>query len=334
MTDKILILDFGSQYTQLITRRTRELEIFSEVQPCFIKKSEVDIKDIKGIILSGGPASVTAEDAPEFDQSWLDLDVPILGICYGMQLISSLLGGSIESSNTREYGHADLKISDNLLFKDISIDTFSVWMSHGDHVAKLPDNFKKIASSETLENAAIYNAEKSIYGLQFHPEVVHSQNGDKIISNFLFEVCKVTDKWKSEDFIQSQIDEINNKVGESQTVICGLSGGVDSTVAAVLVNKAVGDRLTCIFVDNGLLRKDEALEVVNSLGEKGIGLNLIKIDAADRFISALKGVTDPEKKRKIIGKVFIDVFEEEAKKIDNAKLYRNFVSRCLMKVLL
>lgn len=313
--EKVLILDFGSQYTQLIARRIREFKVFSEIKPCYTKFSPDLLSNVKAIILSGGPSSVTAIDAPLFDETWLDTGLPTLGICYGMQLMAKHLGANLESGKKREYGRSKIKIeNDSLLFKGVS-QTTDVWMSHGDHVEDNPSSFSVSASSENIHVAAIENIDKKYYGLQFHPEVVHSSEGNKIISNFLFEVSNYSKEWTSTHFITDAVEEIRSIVDEDANVICGLSGGVDSSVAAVLVNRAIGERLHCIFVDNGLVRKDEAKSVEKMLGKDGLGLNLTCVDATNRFLSELKDVTDPEQKRKIIGRVFIEVFDDEAKKI-------------------
>ena len=317
-TSAILILDFGSQYTQLIARRIRELNVYSEIKPCTLNPGNIDISKYNAVIFSGGPASVTDSDAPKFDSDWLKINKPILGICYGMQLISYLFGGTLSKGGAREYGRASLKIlKDNPIFKGLDRnETFEVWMSHGDHVENLPRDFEVIASSESLPNAAICNAKRNIYALQFHPEVVHTTYGTEIIKNFIFEIAGCTKDWTNENFIENSILNIKNEVNNNANVICGISGGVDSSVAAVLVNKAIGERLHCIFVDNGLLRKDEGIKVMHLLKDL-MGLNIKYVDASDKFLSKLKGVTNPEEKRKIIGKVFIEVFEEEAKKIPN-----------------
>lgn len=310
MESKVLILDFGSQYTQLIARRIRELGVYSEILPCHTKYSG---QECSALILSGSPASVNDPDAPKFDESWLNIGKPILGVCYGMQLISKIKGGKLGSGKAREYGVANLKISNSSgLFKDIKKDS-QVWMSHGDHVETMPAGYELQASSDSLVNAAISNFSENIHLIQFHPEVVHSLEGKQIISNFLFEVSKLKNDWTEADFITTKIQQIQSDIDENAKVICAISGGVDSTVAAVLVNKAIGSRLTCIFVDNGLLRLNEGAQVSERL--KKLGLNLISVDASDRFLKELAGVSDPEQKRKIIGRTFIEVFDEEAKKL-------------------
>lgn len=318
MQQQVIVLDFGSQYTQLIARRVRELGVYSEVHPYSTNPDMFSAGSISAVILSGGPASVSATNSPEVDLRWLSLGIPVLGICYGMQLIASVTGGKLHQAKSREYGHAILEIKDcSSLFAGFSPDEHtSVWMSHGDHVDSLPKDYKLLASSSGAPIAAIGNVSKRIFGLQFHPEVVHTPRGKEILSNFLFAIAGCEKNWNASDFIDETIRKIQDTVPKNANVICGISGGVDSTVAAALVNQALGDRLHCLFVDNGLLRKDEAEEVMKSLA--ALGLNLRKIDAADRFLSELAGVTDPETKRKIIGRIFIEVFEQNAKKIPNA----------------
>jgi GMP synthase (glutamine-hydrolysing) len=319
MLEKILILDFGSQYTQLIARRIRELQVFSEVKPCFLKVNEVDLTNIKAIILSGGPASVTDADAPEFDKKWFDLGLPILGICYGMQLMAIHFGARLAGGEKREYGRAELKVSDNTgLFQGFKTNEISnVWMSHGDHVDSLPEGFVLTASSQNLPIAAMECIQKKLFAIQFHPEVVHSDRGKELLANFVLKISGCSGNWTSNNFIEESIAKIQSQVAPDANVICGLSGGVDSSVAAVLVNKAIGSKLHCIFVNNGLVRNGETEEVEAMLGKSGIGLNLTCVDASERFLSELSGVSDPEQKRKIIGRVFIEVFDEEAKKIPN-----------------
>ncbi len=316
----VLVLDFGSQFTQLIARRTRELGVFSEIRACTTKPAEVDLKFVKAIILSGSPASVTGDDAPPFSKEWLELGIPVLGVCYGMQLVSHLCGGKIAQGASREYGHAVLEIKkpEGILEGFAVNEKTPVWMSHGDHVEKIPPGFELLAESAGSPVAAIGNQAKRIYCIQFHPEVVHTPRGKDILGNFLLKVAEIEPDWNSAGFIGTTIAKIQAQVasegGANANVICGLSGGVDSTVAAVLVNNAIGGKLTCIFVDNGLLRKDEASKVMHMMRDV-LKLHVIKIDAADKFLHELKGVSDPEQKRKIIGRVFIEVFDEEAKKI-------------------
>jgi GMP synthase (glutamine-hydrolysing) len=310
--ETIIILDFGSQYSQLIARRIREQKVFCKI---LLFNSEIDPqkeKNLKGIVLSGGPSSVFDEDAPQLDEKILELNVPVLGICYGLQLIANVLGGKVEKGKKREYGRAVIEIKDSSdLFKGLD-EKQKVWMSHGDFVVKLPDNYKTMATTESIPYAAIKNPEKKIYGLQFHPEVVHTENGKIMLKNFLFDICGCKGTWTSESFISTSVKQIKDMVGDGR-VICGVSGGVDSFVCAVLVNKAIGDQLTSIFIDNGLLRKNEESEVIETF--KKLNMNLDFVDASERFLSELKGVTDPEEKRKIIGRVFIEVFEKEAKRI-------------------
>ena len=309
--ETIIILDFGSQYTQLIARRIRESRVFCEIIPFNQKTKTYKHKNLKGIILSGGPASVFDQNAPFCEPEVFELGVPVLGICYGLQLIGKMFGGEVERSKKREYGKAIIKI-DNYedLFFEVG-DQTTVWMSHGDHLSKLPRGFEILAHTENIPFAATRNKEEKIFGLQFHPEVVHTQEGKKIIHNFLFNICRCEGTWTAESFIESSVSRIKDEV-KGGKVVLGLSGGVDSSVCAMLVNKAVGGQLNCIFVDNGLLRKNEADEVVTTF--KDFDLNLISVDASQRFLNELKRVTDPEEKRRIIGKVFIDVFEEEARK--------------------
>ncbi|MCO6431998.1 MAG: glutamine-hydrolyzing GMP synthase [Deltaproteobacteria bacterium] len=314
---RVLVLDFGSQYTQLIARRVRELGVYSEIIPCTKRVSEHDTADVKAIILSGGPASVVSSDAPPFDVNWFDCKVPVLGVCYGMQLMAHVLGGKVEQGSSREYGYATLTVTDNTaLFAGFEkSEKVTAWMSHGDHVQALPPGFTRLAESPGAPVAAMGNSQRNFYAIQFHPEVVHTPRGKEILSNFLFAIAGCEKSWSPEGFIEQSIKQIQDSVAPSSNVICGLSGGVDSTVAAVLVARAVGDRLHCIFVDNGLLRRDEASKVVERLGAHGLGLNIHLIKAEEKFLSELSGVTEPEEKRKIIGRVFIEVFDAEAQKI-------------------
>lgn len=319
MRKYVLVLDFGSQYTQLIARRIRELGVYSEVRPCILNPADVDLRNAQAIVLSGGPASVTDKDAPPFNPAWLQTGHPTLGVCYGMQLIAHVCGGKLSQGTSREYGHAPLTIINNEnLFVGFDItQRTSVWMSHGDHVEVLPPDFELLAESGGSTIAAMGNPGRALYALQFHPEVVHTPRGKDILSNFLFSIANCKKDWNPDNFIDSTIRQISETVPADSNVLCALSGGVDSTVAAVLVNRALGERLHCIFVDNGLLRKDEARKVYARMGKGGLGLNVKLVDAGSRFLSELKGVSDPEKKRKVIGKVFIDVFEEEARSISN-----------------
>ncbi len=317
VTEKILIIDFGSQFTQLITRRVREENVFSEIHSHNFTFDEIKEFNPTGIILSGGPMSVYDTDAPDLDERILKLNIPVLGICYGLQLISKKLGGKVEPAKDREYGKAILNVVESSpLFIGVSNDS-TVWMSHGDYLTELPKGFKIIAKSDHSPIAAVANESEKIYGVQFHPEVVHTVEGKKIIHNFLFDICKCTGNWTSHNFIENSVAEVKEKVG-NEKVICALSGGVDSTVAAVLVKKAIGDNLICIHIDTGLMRKNESYEIGKIFNEK-LNLNHIHIDASEKFITKLKGVSDPEQKRKIIGNTFIEVFDEEAKKIDGAK---------------
>lgn len=318
--DKIIILDFGSQYTQLIARRVRECKIYSEIHPYNLPLEKIRSLSPKGIILSGGPSSVYEKDAPRCDPDLFKTGIPILGICYGMQLIAQSLGGKVSHSEKREYGNARLIIDRPArLFKGIKGrgESLKVWMSHGDQIERLPKGFYILAHSENTPIAAIENPEKKIYGLQFHPEVVHTQMGKVIIKNFLYEICNCKRKWTMESFLENTIMNLRNTIGDEK-VICALSGGVDSTVVAVLLHKAIGDNLRCIFVDNGLLRSGEASQVIN-LFRHHFRIPLTYIDAKDVFLKALKGVVDPEEKRKRIGKTFISIFEKEAKKIGKIK---------------
>lgn len=315
--EKILIIDFGSQFTQLITRRVREANVYSEIHSHKITLEEVNLFKPTGIILSGGPMSVYDVDAPDLDERILKLNLPILGICYGLQLISKKLGGKVEPAKDREYGRAILNIIEiSPLFVNIKMES-TVWMSHGDYLTELPEGFKITAGSNHSPIGAAENSDQKIYGVQFHPEVAHTDEGKKIIHNFLFNICKCKGDWTSHNFIEKSILEIKEKVGTAK-VICALSGGVDSTVAAVLVKKAIGDNLICIHIDNGLMRKNESAEIRKVFDEK-LNLNHIHVNAVDNFLNKLKNVSDPEQKRRIIGNTFIEVFEEEASKIAGAK---------------
>ncbi|QIB27425.1 glutamine-hydrolyzing GMP synthase [Caloranaerobacter azorensis] len=309
----ILILDFGGQYSQLIARRVREANVYCEIVPYDYDIEKIKAKSPKGIIFSGGPASVYAEDSPKCNQGVFDLDVPILGICYGGQLIAQFFGGEVSRADAREYGKTKLEIIDNTdLFKGLE-ESIVCWMSHTDFIEKLPEGFEVIAKTDSCPVAAMKNEEKNIFAVQFHPEVEHTQRGRDIIKNFIYDICKCEPNWTMEDFIEQSVREIKEKIG-NRKAICALSGGVDSSVAAVLVHKAIGHNLTCIFVDHGLLRKNEGDQVEKIFRDK-FNMNLIRVNAKDRFLSKLKGVTDPEKKRKIIGEEFIRVFEEEKNKL-------------------
>ncbi|MFW6034988.1 MAG: glutamine-hydrolyzing GMP synthase [Halothermotrichaceae bacterium] len=315
--EQILVLDFGGQYSQLIARRVREANVFSAILPYNTGIDKIKKLNPDGIIFSGGPKSVTVEDAPVINEDIFELGVPILGICYGMQLMAKLLsGGVVEKAEYGEYGKARINIIDSEgIFDDI--EDSQVWMSHGDHVKHVPDGFTISARTESTPVAAVSNHYKGFYGVQFHPEVVHTFQGKNILRNFLFKVCGVEGSWNMADFINEEIEAIREKVGSGK-VISGLSGGVDSAVASALVHKAIGDQLTCIFVDHGLLRKGEAEEVKRTFADE-FNIPLVYVDARDRFLSKLEGVTEPEKKRKIIGEEFIRVFEEEADKIGDAR---------------
>lgn len=316
--DKILILDFGSQYTQLIARRVREIHVYSEIHPFNYSVEDIRAFNPKGIILSGSPASLTAKESPQLDPRVLDLGVPVFGICYGMQSMAHFLGGRVDSSTEREYGRAEIEFDGNApLFAGMGGKKTTVWMSHGDKVLQLPEGFKMIAKSPNSPYAAMSHAEKKLFGVQFHPEVTHTPEGKEILSNFAFEICGCSPNWTMASFIERTVQEIRTKVGEKH-VVCGLSGGVDSSVAAALVYRAIGDKLTCIFVDNGVLRKGEA-EAVPELFKGRFHFPLINVPAESRFLKALKGVAEPEKKRKIIGHEFIKVFEEEAHKLKNVE---------------
>lgn len=316
--DKILVLDFGSQYNQLITRRIRDFGIYSELLSHKLSAEEIKEMHPKGIIFSGGPNSVYAKDAFKVDPEIYKLGIPILGICYGMQLMSYDLGGKVEQAEDSEYGRADIEVIDDdaVMFKDLPKKQY-VWMSHGDRVVEAPEGFKVVATSKNCPISAIANDEKKLYGIQFHAEVRNSQYGLDILKKFAFDVCGAKANWSMDDFIDMQVESIRKEVGDKK-VILGLSGGVDSSVTAVLIHKAIGDQLTCIFVDHGLLRKNEADEVMNALS-RDLGVKIVKVDAADRFLGKLKGVSDPEQKRKIIGKEFVEVFNEEAKKMKDAE---------------
>ncbi len=319
MPSKVIIIDYGSQVTQLIARRVREAGVYSEIHPCVVTAKQVKAMRPSAIILSGGPASVGEKDAPALDKGFLDLGVPVLGICYGMQLLAYNLGGGLEQSETREYGPADLKfVRSCALWDGIDISRASrVWMSHGDTVKTPPAGFLVTGSTDTLEVAAMADEARKIYAVQFHPEVHHSVDGDTMLRNFLFKIAKITPDWTMSSFVERVVKDVRETVGDGH-VVCALSGGVDSTVVAVLLHKAIGKNLHCIFVDNGVLRSGEGDEVVNYLREH-FDLNLKLVNAQDRFLDLLAGVEDPEKKRKIIGHTFIDVFDEEAKAIGNVE---------------
>jgi len=316
MPDKILILDFGSQYSQLITRRVREHNVFSELARFDTSPPSILDKNLKGIILSGGPFSVHDKGAPRIDPGWLNLDLPVLGICYGLQHITDILGGMVRQAKNREYGPAKLKTKTrSSLLRGLPAIS-KAWMSHGDSVIKLAKGFKTIASTPTLIHAAIENRDRKFYAVQFHPEVAHTEYGQKILANFIFNICDAKANWTAASFAKTEIRRLKTELGDNK-VICALSGGVDSSVVALLLNKAIGKNLICIFINNGLLRLNEANEVCRSF--KQLKLNLKYIDASDMFIRRLKGIADPERKRKIIGRTFIEIFTGEAKKLGRIK---------------
>ena len=315
--DTILVLDFGSQYTQLIARRIRESDVYSEILPWDIDENKIIDLNPKGIVLSGGPNSVTESYTPRVPQCVFDLGVPILGICYGMQTLAEQMGGQVVSADQKEFGHSELEvINDSIIFKDLD-KKINVWMSHGDQVQDLPDEFNLVASTATAPIAAMEHETLPIYAIQFHPEVTHTDHGQKIIENFIFNICNANNDWKMDDLISQRIDEIKDQV-QKNNVLLGLSGGVDSSVTATLLHKAVGKRLTCVFVDNGLLRKGEADEVMQTFKDN-MNLNVIKSDSAEVFLRHLKNIDDPEQKRKVIGRTFIDVFDAEASKLKDIK---------------
>ncbi|MFZ5352498.1 MAG: glutamine-hydrolyzing GMP synthase [Bacillota bacterium] len=308
----VLILDFGGQYNQLIARRVREANVYCEVVPYDISIEEIKSKQPKGIIFTGGPASVFEENAPKCHPEVFELGLPVLGICYGVQLMSLMLGGEVDRAEKREYGKTDVSLKDELLFKDIPQNSVC-WMSHTIYVKCPPKDFDILGTTETCPVAAIGNRERKLYGVQFHPEVEHTEYGNAVLRNFLYGICGLSGSWTMGSFIDEKIQEIKDKAGDKK-VICALSGGVDSSVAAVLVHKAIGSNLTCIFVDHGLMRKNEG-DQVEEIFRKRFDMNLIRVNAKERFLGKLKGISDPEKKRKIIGEEFIRVFEEEAKKL-------------------
>ena len=314
MEEKVLIIDFGSQYTQLIARRLRELNVFSEIHPC-THLPELDA-ETKAVILSGSPYSVNDGILPNIDLSLYRGKLPLLGVCYGAQLLAKQNGGHVAQSNSREYGRTRLeKIAKSVLFDDIEAGS-QVWMSHADTIQEVPDNFEIIASTESVRVAAFRIIGEPTYAIQFHPEVTHSTDGKTLLHNFISKVARLKQDWTPKHFIESTTQELQQKLG-NDTVILGLSGGVDSSVAAVLLKAAIGSNLTGIFIDNGLLRKDEYTQVLHAY--KNMGLNVIGVDARKRFVDALKGISDPEQKRKTIGRVFIEVFDDEAKKLNNIK---------------
>ncbi len=309
----VLVIDFGAQYSQLIARRVRECGVYSEIIPYHASLAEIAAKKPKGIIFSGGPNSVYGEKAPHSDPGIYSLGVPVLGICYGMQLMALQLGGEVARSEAREYGHADLNHDvEAALFKGIAAPT-PVWMSHGDSIVRPPAGFVVSANTSNTPTAAMSNDALKLYGVQFHPEVVHTREGTPLLKNFLFNICGCRGDWNMGSFVDMAVAKIREQVGDKK-VLCGLSGGVDSSVAAVLVHRAVGDQLTCVFVDHGFMRKDEAKQVVHTFRDE-FHINLVHVDASERFMNRVAGVTEPESKRKIIGEEFIRVFESEAEKI-------------------
>ena len=324
-SDKILILDFGSQYTQLIARRIREIGVYCEIYSCECSSEEIKQFTPKGIILSGGPESVTEGNTPRAPQIVFELGIPVLGICYGMQTMTQQLGGSVETSNHREFGYAQIRarghstllngIEDHLSSEGFGL--LDVWMSHGDRVVTLPEGFKLIASSEGAPIAGMANEDKHFYALQFHPEVTHTKQGGRILSRFVLDICECAALWNSNNIIEDSIQSVCEKVG-SDDVILGLSGGVDSSVVAALLHKAIGTQLTCVFVDTGLLRLNEGDQVM-AIFAQHLGVKVIRVDAEARYLDALSGINDPEQKRKIIGNLFIEIFDEQAAKLSNAK---------------
>ncbi len=309
----ILILDYGSQYNQLIARRVRESQVYCEIHPYNVDLKQFESHPPSGVILSGGPMSVNDEGAPEFNEEILDLDVPVLGICYGLQIMThTKLPGSVANAEKREFGRAKISvIKRNNLFAGIP-DTSTVWMSHGDHIVRLPENFEVIARTDNAPVAAVKDSVRPVYGVQFHPEVVHTDHGREILHNFVRNICGLTGIWTPDSFIESTIERIRDTIGDGK-VICGLSGGVDSTVAATLIHRAIGDRLLCVFVNNGVLRKNEFEDVQHLYTEK-LKLPVKAVDASDLFLDRLHGISDPEQKRKIIGNAFIDVFDTAVSK--------------------
>ena len=311
----IIVIDFGGQYNQLIARRVRECNVYCEVHPHTITIEKIKEMNPKGIILTGGPNSVYAQDSPKCSKELFELNIPVLGICYGSQLMAYVLGGRVETAEVREYGKTEVHVDQtSVIFENVSEDTIC-WMSHTDYIAQVPEGFRISATTPVCPAAAMENDSRKLYATQFHPEVVHTVEGVKMLSNFVYQVCQCHGEWKMDSFVETTIKQLREKIGDGK-VLCALSGGVDSSVAAVLLAKAVGKQLTCVFVDHGLLRKNEGDEVEAVFGPNGsYDLNFIRVNAQDRFYLKLAGVTEPEAKRKIIGEEFIRVFEEEAKKI-------------------
>ncbi|TMM07146.1 MAG: glutamine-hydrolyzing GMP synthase [Actinobacteria bacterium] len=317
VTDEVVVLDYGGQYSQLIARRVRECGVFSELLPHHVGADEVARRKPKGVILSGGPASVYAEGAPPLDRELLELGVPVLGICYGMQLLARELGGRVEGAEVGEFGRSQLTVGETGRLLDGTPREQTCWMSHRDTVFAAPPGFKALASSTASPVAAFESAQRGVYGIQFHPEVIHTPYGQQVLRNFLEGVCGCELGWSARSVMEEQIERIRTQVGDGRA-ICGLSGGVDSSVAALLVHRAIGDRLTCVFVDHGLMRKDEGEQVVRAFRDH-FKVPLVAVDASDRFLTQLKGVSDPEEKRKRIGGEFIRVFEEEAAKLPDVQ---------------
>lgn len=316
--ERILVLDFGSQYTQLIARRVRESHVYCEIHPFNMDMERIKAFGARGIILSGGPSSVHDEGAPMADPGIFSLGVPVLGICYGMQLMAHQLEGAVEKAERREYGPASIDLdTESVLFLDVERENVRVWMSHGDRILHLPPGFTVLAHSENSPIAAMGDSVRNLFGVQFHPEVVHTPCGKTILENFLFRICRCRSTWTMKSFVESVTVALREKVGDDR-VICALSGGVDSSVVAVLLHRAIGERLHCIFVNNGLLRRGEA-ESVQRIFKDHFELNLVVVNAAEAFLERLKGVTDPERKRKIIGNLFIELFEREAGKLEGAR---------------
>jgi GMP synthase (glutamine-hydrolysing) len=316
----VLVLDFGSQYTQLIARRIRECGVYCEIHPFTLDLEKIRALAPRAVVLSGGPSSVYGDGAPRLAYDVLELGVPVLGICYGLQLLAHTLGGKVERAEDREYGAAKVRVerSAGVFSRLVEGETIDVWMSHGDSLVAAPPGFEPLGTTPSTPFCALGDDARKVYGLQFHPEVAHTPRGKEILEAFLFDVCGLAATWTSASFVEEAIEGVREKVGPDGRVILGLSGGVDSSVAAILCHKAIRDRLTCIFVDNGLLRQNEAENVVKMFRDH-FHLRLVHVDAGERFLGALRGVTDPEKKRKIIGRVFIEVFEEEAAKVEGAR---------------
>ncbi len=313
-SEKVVIVDFGGQYTQLIARRVREHKVYCEIVPYNTPYEKIEAAGPGALIFSGGSASVYAEDAPRCDARLYELGIPLLGICYGMQVMAQDLGGDVLRARNQEYGKTYIHIKKNNSLLSGLGNRFTAWMSHGDYVTRVPEGFEAIAESDNTPIAAMADRQRGFYGLQFHPEVIHTPQGQQILGNFLFRLCKFSGNWTMENFIETSIAEIQEEVGPEGKAVCGLSGGIDSSVAAVLLHRALGDRLTCIFVDHGLLRKGEKEQVLETF-QGQFHMNLVAVDAREEFLQRLQGVTDPEEKRKVIGNHFIRVFEREAERL-------------------